>query len=30
MVITTRTRNIGPIAQRATWYMDHVSHAAPV
>ena len=26
MVCTTRTPNIGPIVQRATWYMDHVSH----
>ena len=25
MVCTTRTPNIGPIAQRATWYMDHAS-----
>ena len=23
---STRTFNIGPIAQRATWYMDHASH----
>ena len=26
MVCTTRTPNIGPIASRATWYMDHASH----
>ena len=26
MVCTNRTSNIGPIAQRATWYMDHASH----
>ena len=26
MVCTTRTPNIRPIAQRATWYMDHASH----
>ena len=26
MVCTTGTPNIGPIVQRATWYMDHVSH----
>ena len=26
MVRTTRTPNIGPIAQRAIWYMDHASH----
>ena len=25
---TTRTPNIGPIAQRTTWYMDHVSHSS--
>ena len=24
--IASRTPNIGPIAQRATWYMDHASH----
>ena len=26
MVCTTCTPNIGPIAQRATWYMDHAFH----
>ena len=26
MVHTTRSPNIGPIAQRATWYIDHASH----
>ena len=26
MVCTTRTPNIRPIAQRATWYTDHASH----
>ena len=26
MVCTTRTTKIGPIAQRATWYMDHTYH----
>ena len=26
MVCNTRIPNIGPIAERATWYMDHPSH----
>ena len=26
MVCTTRTPNIGPVAQRAIWYMDNTSH----
>ena len=26
MVRTTGILNIGPIAQRATWYMDHAFH----
>ena len=30
MVCTTRTPNIGPIAQRATWYMDHAAHETHV